>query len=52
MQKAIHGVVEISLEVDIEDVVTSESLRHLSMKPDKSIISFDMKFWKIKSFVT
>ena len=52
MQKAIHGVVEISLEVDIENVVTNESLRHIAMEPDKPIISFNMKFWKVKSFLT
>jgi hypothetical protein len=52
MQKAIHGVPKISLEVDIKDVVTSESLRHLAMKPDKPIISFNMEFRKVKSFTT
>jgi hypothetical protein len=37
--------------MDVQNILTVESLRHLAVKPNQSIIGFNMELWKIESLI-
>lgn len=37
--------------MDVQNIITVESLRHLAVKPNQSIIGFNMELRKIKSLI-
>ena len=51
MQKTIYSLVKVSLEMDVKNIFSGKSLGHLSMKPNQSIIGFNMELRIIESLI-
>jgi hypothetical protein len=51
VKKATDGILKISLQADVEDVIARIALGHLPEEPAESVITLNVKFWIIKFFI-
>jgi hypothetical protein len=51
VKKAIDGILKISLQVDVEDVIARKAVGHLPEEPAEPVISLNVKIWIVKSFI-
>jgi hypothetical protein len=52
VKKAIGGVLKISFQMNVEDILARKARRHLPKEPTESIICLNMKIRVLKPLIT